>query len=88
MCSILAGGVDTVSPFRDWHSNGLCFVLRLLSQTVTAIMSFVLAMLKNPEAQKLAQLEIDRVVGTDRLPTFGDEADLPYVQALCAEVLR
>ncbi len=51
-------------------------------------MTFVLAMLKNPEAQRLAQLEIDRVVGTDRLPTFEDKENLPYVQALCAEVLR
>ena len=51
-------------------------------------MTFVLAMLKNPEAQRTAQLEIDRVVGVDRLPTFEDRENLPYIQALCEEILR
>jgi Cytochrome P450 len=41
-----------------------------------------------PEAQRKAQEEIDAVLGTDRLPDFGDEASLPYVSALCTEVQR
>lgn len=41
-----------------------------------------------PEAQKKAQEELDRVVGTDRLPTFADRDDLPYVEALVTEVFR
>jgi cytochrome P450 len=45
-------------------------------------------MLMNPEAQAKAQEEIDRVVGTDRLPTFDDEAKLPYVSALSRETFR
>ena len=45
-------------------------------------------MVLNPEAQKLAQAELDSVVGTDRLPDFTDEAVLPYVTALMKEVLR
>lgn len=57
-------------------------------KTATAIMTFVLAMLKNPEAQRRAQQEIDQVVGQDRLPTFEDEHKLPYTQAICVEVLR
>ncbi|KLO13432.1 cytochrome P450 [Schizopora paradoxa] len=56
--------------------------------TSTAIMTFVLGMLKNPKAQRLGQSEIDRVVGFDRLPTFEDKDNLPYVQAICEEVLR
>ncbi len=52
------------------------------------MMTFVLQMLKNPEVQRRAQLEIDEVVGTDRLPTFDDTKDLPYVRGVCAEVLR
>ncbi len=51
-------------------------------------MSFVMQMLKHPEVQRRAQLEIDEVVGTDRLPTFDDIEDLPYVRGVCAEVLR
>jgi cytochrome P450 len=41
-----------------------------------------------PEAQRKAQEEIDAVLGTERLPDFGDEASLPYVSALCTEVQR
>lgn len=51
-------------------------------------MNLVLALLKFPEAQRRAQEELDRVVGTDRLPTFDDRERLPYVNALCSEVLR
>ena len=45
-------------------------------------------MLMNPAAQAKAQEEIDRVIGTDRLPTFDDEPKLPYVSALSKEVFR
>ena len=45
-------------------------------------------MLMNPAAQDQAQAEIDRVIGTDRLPIFDDEPNLPYVSALSKELLR
>lgn len=45
-------------------------------------------MLANPIAQKLAQEEIDRVVGSDQLPSFANESELPYVTALVKEVFR
>jgi cytochrome P450 len=57
-------------------------------QTVSILLTFFLAMLMNPGAQAKAQEEIDRVVGTDRLPTFDDEANLPYVSALSREIFR
>lgn len=41
-----------------------------------------------PEIQKRAQAEIDTVVGSDRLPTLDDWDSLPYVNAICDEVLR
>ncbi|KAA1466861.1 CyP450 monooxygenase [Dentipellis sp. KUC8613] len=56
--------------------------------TVSALGTFFLAMCLFPEAQRKAQAEIDAVIGTDRLPEFGDEASLPYVDALVKEVLR
>ena len=49
---------------------------------------FLLAMVLNPEAQAIAQAEIDRVVGKDRLPDFNDRPALPYVEALLRETLR
>ncbi|KAJ3961382.1 hypothetical protein N0V92_001951 [Colletotrichum tropicale] len=41
-----------------------------------------------PEVQRKAQAEIDQVVGQDRLPTFSDRPNLPYIQALLTELLR
>jgi cytochrome P450 len=55
-------------------------------QSALSIAFFCIAL--HPEAQKRAQEEIDRVVGTDRLPTFEDRASLPYVEAVWRETLR
>ncbi|EMD33615.1 hypothetical protein CERSUDRAFT_159814 [Gelatoporia subvermispora B] len=56
--------------------------------TVSSIYSFHLTMTLFPEAQKKAQEEIDSVIGTDRLPILADRDRLPYVNALCKEVMR
>ncbi|KAI0039477.1 cytochrome P450 [Auriscalpium vulgare] len=56
--------------------------------TVSAIHTFFLAMTVYPEVQRKAQAEIDAVVGNDRLPTFADRAQLPYVEAIISEILR
>jgi len=45
-------------------------------------------MLLSPEIQKKAQDELDPVVGRDRLPTVDDRPSLPFVDAVCKEVLR
>ncbi|GAB1201496.1 hypothetical protein APSETT445_000070 [Aspergillus pseudonomiae] len=46
------------------------------------------AMVLNPDVQKRAQEEIDRVVGTSRLPDMSDREGLPYIDAVVKEVLR
>ncbi|KAJ7863855.1 hypothetical protein B0H13DRAFT_1638001, partial [Mycena leptocephala] len=35
-----------------------------------------------------AQEELDRVVGTDRLPIYADQEALPYIDAIVKESLR
>lgn len=50
--------------------------------------SFILAMVLYPEVQAKAQAEIDRIVGTDRLPTLADKESLTYIVSLMKEVLR
>ena len=45
-------------------------------------------MINNPDVQRKAQEEIDRVIGTDRLPLLSDRGSLPYVEALIKEVAR
>lgn len=42
----------------------------------------------HPEIQKRAQLEIDSVIGTHRLPEFEDRPSLPFIEALFREVMR
>ncbi|KAL5501302.1 hypothetical protein ACEPAH_8562 [Sanghuangporus vaninii] len=56
--------------------------------TVSALQCFFLAMLVYPEVQARAQEEIDRVVGNERLPGYGDREKLPYMNAIVKEVLR
>lgn len=55
---------------------------------MSTISSFFLAILLFPEVQELAQQELERVVGPDRLPTFEDLAKLPYIRAMLFETLR
>lgn len=52
------------------------------------LMSFVAAMVSNPEAQAKAQLELDTVLGPCSLPTMSDRDRLPYINNLISEVIR
>ncbi|KAF7341600.1 Cytochrome P450 2B19 [Mycena sanguinolenta] len=44
--------------------------------------TFVLACIIHPQRIPTAQREIDAVVGEDRLPSFEDRTQLPYVEAI------
>ncbi|KAJ3775785.1 cytochrome P450 [Lentinula raphanica] len=57
-----------------------------LETTSTTLSFFLHAMTLHPEVQIEAQLEIDRVVGRSRNPTFADMKHLPYVRAIVKEV--
>ena len=50
--------------------------------------AMVLAVTAFPDAQRKAQEELDRVVGSDRAPEWEDLQDLPYIRALLKEVHR
>lgn len=49
---------------------------------------FLLAMLVHPEVMHRAQVELDQVVGANRLPSLSDQICLPYISAIVKEVLR
>jgi hypothetical protein len=51
-------------------------------------MSLFVAMLLYPDVQKKAQEELDFVIGRERLPTFEDRPRLPFIDAVCKELLR
>ncbi|KAF9013081.1 cytochrome P450 [Cyathus striatus] len=55
---------------------------------VSALLAFVLAVIFQPEIQTKAQAELDSVLGPGDLPTFNDQASLPYISAIVKEVLR
>jgi cytochrome P450 len=50
--------------------------------------SLFIALSLYPEVQKRAQVELDSVVSRDRLPTFEDKSRLPYIEAMCRELIR
>ncbi|KIJ64539.1 hypothetical protein HYDPIDRAFT_111874 [Hydnomerulius pinastri MD-312] len=56
--------------------------------TNSTLLVFLYLMQRHPEVQVRAQAEIDKVVGTQRLPTFDDKPALPYVEAVLRETMR
>ncbi|KAF8066895.1 cytochrome P450 [Lyophyllum atratum] len=56
--------------------------------TLSALSSFVLAVIIHPEVQTKGQAELDSVLGHSRLPDFSDRKSLPYIGAIVKEVLR
>nr|BAL05150.1 cytochrome P450 [Phanerodontia chrysosporium] len=56
--------------------------------TWNTLTTFIACMLLNPEAQRKAQEEIDKVVGHGRLPDFTDRDSLPYVECVVKETMR
>ncbi|CAE6527548.1 unnamed protein product [Rhizoctonia solani] len=56
--------------------------------TATLLVSFVAAMVLNPDVQAQAQQEIDLQLGSGVLPHMADRERLPYVNRLILELLR
>ncbi|KIK66226.1 hypothetical protein GYMLUDRAFT_157950 [Collybiopsis luxurians FD-317 M1] len=56
--------------------------------TVAVLGAFLLTMLMYPEVQARAQRELDKVLAPGELPTFNDEATLPYIVAIIREIIR
>lgn len=59
-----------------------------LDTSISTGLTFFMCMILNPDIQKKAQAELDSVIGTSRLPTIQDRAQLPYLRAVVAEVYR
>jgi len=76
------GPTPSVSLYR------VQLLILMTSQTSTTMIWFMLAMIAYPEKQKKCQEELDRVIGSSRMPTFEDQDHLPYVNATVRELLR
>ncbi|KAF5360010.1 hypothetical protein D9758_007611 [Tetrapyrgos nigripes] len=72
--SLYTGGSDTAS-FNS-------------TKAVSALTMFFLLMVLNPEAQRKAQAEIDKLTKGQYLPTLQDRSKLPYTDAVMLESLR
>jgi cytochrome P450 len=58
-----------------------------VSETTSSFLqTLVLALVNFPDAERLAQEEIDHVIGDERAPTLDDIEKLPYMQAVIKEV--
>jgi len=56
--------------------------------TANIFIEFILAMVKYPHVYKKAQEEIDRVIGSEKLPDFDDRESLPYLNCVIKELYR
>ncbi|EGO03750.1 hypothetical protein SERLA73DRAFT_119400 [Serpula lacrymans var. lacrymans S7.3] len=71
------------------HTSASAFLGKhFRSYTASALKIFMLAMFLYPDVQRKAWLEIDSVVGQNRLPDFNDRPSLPYIEAILRETFR
>ncbi|KAK0455205.1 cytochrome P450 [Desarmillaria tabescens] len=56
--------------------------------TWSTIVVFLVNVIFHPEIVAKAQAELDAVVGSDRLPTFTDRLNLPYIDRIVQETFR
>ncbi|KAM5346071.1 hypothetical protein ACJ41O_009076 [Fusarium nematophilum] len=56
--------------------------------TSTVINAWIRVCQIYPNVVTAAQEELDRVVGSERMPTYADEDNLPYIRAMVKETLR
>jgi cytochrome P450 len=75
---------EKAAPGMTYSDHELWFLGGTLTEggsdtSASIITAFVQAMVANPDVQRKAQAEIDRVIGAERSPTWEDYAALPYV---------
>jgi hypothetical protein len=81
---------DNLTPDEEETINWSAMVMYSAGADTTAsvLHLFFLNMLLHPEIQQRAREEIDRVVGSDRLPTLDDRDSMPYVEGVVKEAFR
>ncbi|KAK7449191.1 hypothetical protein VKT23_013337 [Stygiomarasmius scandens] len=81
---------DKMNEFNDAEAAYLAGTMYAAgAETSSAVLAwFMHAMLLNPEVQRKAHEELDAIVGRDRMPTFSDYDQLPYIRGIVKESLR
>ncbi|KAJ8131439.1 hypothetical protein O1611_g2188 [Lasiodiplodia mahajangana] len=82
---------DKKSPMNDDYVlkwTAMSMYIGGADTSVNTLTAFFFSMVQFPEVQRKAQEEIDRVIGTSRLPAFSDRESLPYIDAVVTEAWR
>ncbi|XP_044732290.1 probable cytochrome P450 303a1 [Chrysoperla carnea] len=81
---------DKRSSFSELQLVAVCMDFFIAgSETTSKTLGFgFLYLLLNPDVQRKAQEEIDRVVGPDRMPQLSDRDQMPYMNAFVLESVR
>ncbi|PPR07472.1 hypothetical protein CVT26_013442 [Gymnopilus dilepis] len=82
------GGLQGISEEDEHDIKGLAGILYGAGQetTMATLTTFILAMVRFPEAQRAARAELDTVIPPDRLPNLDDRPNLPYLEAFMKEL--
>ncbi|GFT67118.1 cytochrome P450 2C39, partial [Nephila pilipes] len=70
------------------RANALNIFFEGTESAGATIESLLFELSKHPDVQKKAQAELDAVVGRERLPSWLDKQNLPYVDATLQELYR
>jgi cytochrome P450 len=86
---ILSGGIKLESAWTGTETSNYFAVFHEAASDTTSSMTLtdILYLAKNPWVQDKAQVELDRVCG-ERMPTWEDFKDLPYINCIVKEGLR
>jgi cytochrome P450 len=75
-------------PFAELSQNFGVLLEAGSDTSADALEFFTMASVLHPESVGKAQEELDSIVGPNRLPSFDDISNLPYVNAFIKEVIR
>ncbi|KAK1991628.1 cytochrome P450 2D18 [Colletotrichum falcatum] len=88
--SVLDGEVKMSVPHSYTALNNFLGAIHQASAdtTATATLTSILFLAKYPQFQERAQVELDRVCGSERVPKWADFKDLPYINCILKEGMR
>ncbi|KFM81413.1 Cytochrome P450 2C20, partial [Stegodyphus mimosarum] len=82
-----SGDVDASSFTMD-RLRAIAMNMLMEGSGSLTICRLLLELSKHPNEQKLAQMELDAVVGRERLPSWMERQKMPYVESLILELFR
>jgi cytochrome P450 len=83
-------GVPNDFTMKDINGSAASIFIAGSSTTYTTTVVGILNLLLNPQVFAKARLELDQVIGTDRLPSLKDREnpELRYLEYVCEETIR